>query len=144
MMKLTELLRMRRNLWNCCEIVSLENSKPRDRLSLTTLRKKFKDTLKLRKMFRIMRNLCNVLSVTRQSRSNVGQWVTDSDRLVGSQLLWVRIPTEDQYWCGSGSEDTNDHDDPDDHQSVTYRYREFPIPGIFHFFGGIGTGIGKY
>ena len=29
-------------------------------------------------------------------------------------------------------------------QSVTYRYREFPIPGIFHFFGGIGTGIGKY
>ena len=27
-------------------------------------------------------------------------------------------------------------------QSVTYRYREFPIPGIFHFFGGIGTGIG--
>ena len=29
-------------------------------------------------------------------------------------------------------------------QSVTYRYREFPVPGIFHFFGGIGTGIGKY
>ena len=28
-------------------------------------------------------------------------------------------------------------------QSVTYRYREFPVPGIFHFFGGIGTGIGK-
>ena len=24
-------------------------------------------------------------------------------------------------------------------QSVTYRYREFPVPGIFHFFGGIGT-----
>ena len=22
-------------------------------------------------------------------------------------------------------------------QSVTYRYREFPVPGIFHFFGGI-------
>ena len=29
------------------------------------------------------------------------------------------------------------------HQSVTYRYREFPVPGIFFFFGGIGTGIGK-
>ena len=29
-------------------------------------------------------------------------------------------------------------------QSVTYRYREFPVPGIFHFFCGIGTGIGKY
>merc|ERR1712141_207681 len=28
-------------------------------------------------------------------------------------------------------------------QSVTYRYREFPVPGIFIFFGGIGTGIGK-
>ena len=28
-------------------------------------------------------------------------------------------------------------------QSVTYRYREFPVPGVFHFFGGIGTGIGK-
>ena len=28
-------------------------------------------------------------------------------------------------------------------QSVTYRYREFPVPGIFHLFGGIGTGIGK-
>ena len=28
-------------------------------------------------------------------------------------------------------------------QSVTYRYREFPVPGIFHFFSGIGTGIGK-
>ena len=28
-------------------------------------------------------------------------------------------------------------------QSVTYRYREFPVPGIFHCFGGIGTGIGK-
>ena len=28
------------------------------------------------------------------------------------------------------------------HQSVTYRYREFPVPGIFNFFGGIGTGIG--
>ena len=28
------------------------------------------------------------------------------------------------------------------HQSVTYRYQEFPVPGIFHFFGGIGTGIG--
>ena len=28
-------------------------------------------------------------------------------------------------------------------QSVTYRYREFPVPGIFHFFGGIGTSIGK-
>ena len=27
-------------------------------------------------------------------------------------------------------------------QSVTYRYREFPVPGIFHFFGGFGTGIG--
>ena len=27
-------------------------------------------------------------------------------------------------------------------QSVTYRYREFPVPGIFHFFSGIGTGIG--
>ena len=27
-------------------------------------------------------------------------------------------------------------------QSVTYRYREFPVPGIFHFFCGIGTGIG--
>ena len=26
---------------------------------------------------------------------------------------------------------------------MTYRYREFPVPGIFHFFGGIGTGIGK-
>ena len=26
-------------------------------------------------------------------------------------------------------------------QSVTYRYREFPVPGIFQFFGGIGTGI---
>ena len=26
-------------------------------------------------------------------------------------------------------------------QSVTYR--EFPVPGIVHFFGGIGTGIGK-
>ena len=29
-------------------------------------------------------------------------------------------------------------------QSVTYRYREFPVPGFFRFFGGIGTGIGKY
>ena len=28
------------------------------------------------------------------------------------------------------------------YQSVTFRYREFPVPGIFHFFGGIGTGIG--
>merc|ERR1711894_472834 len=28
-------------------------------------------------------------------------------------------------------------------QSSTYRYREFPVSGIFHFFGGIGTGIGK-
>merc|ERR1712218_623980 len=28
-------------------------------------------------------------------------------------------------------------------QSVTYQYREFPVPGIFNFFGGIGTGIGK-
>ena len=27
-------------------------------------------------------------------------------------------------------------------QSVTYQYREFPVPGISHFFGGIGTGIG--
>ena len=27
-------------------------------------------------------------------------------------------------------------------KSVTYRYREFLVPGIFHFFGGIGTGIG--
>ena len=27
---------------------------------------------------------------------------------------------------------------------MTYRYWEFPVPGIFHFFGGIGTGIGKY
>ena len=27
-------------------------------------------------------------------------------------------------------------------KSVTYLYREFPVPGIFHFFGGIGTGIG--
>ena len=26
---------------------------------------------------------------------------------------------------------------------MTYRYREFPVPGIFHIFGGIGTGIGK-
>ena len=25
---------------------------------------------------------------------------------------------------------------------MTYRYREFPVPGIFHFFGGIGTRIG--
>ena len=24
-------------------------------------------------------------------------------------------------------------------QSVTYRYREFPVPGIFNFSGGIGT-----
>merc|ERR1719500_2699984 len=31
----------------------------------------------------------------------------------------------------------------DMYQRVTYRYREFPVPGIFHFFGGIGTGIGK-
>ena len=29
------------------------------------------------------------------------------------------------------------------HQSVTYRYREFPVPGILNFVGGIGTGIGK-
>jgi len=29
-----------------------------------------------------------------------------------------------------------------ENQSVTYRYREFPVPGIFNFFGGIGTGIG--
>ena len=28
-------------------------------------------------------------------------------------------------------------------QSVTYQYREFSVPGIFNFFGGIGTGIGK-
>ena len=28
-------------------------------------------------------------------------------------------------------------------QSSTYRYREFPVSGIFHFLGGIGTGIGK-
>merc|ERR1719295_571133 len=28
-------------------------------------------------------------------------------------------------------------------QSVTYRYQEFPVPGIFHFSGGLGTGIGK-
>ena len=27
-------------------------------------------------------------------------------------------------------------------QSVTYRYRKFPVPGIFNFFGGIGTVIG--
>ena len=27
-------------------------------------------------------------------------------------------------------------------QSVTYRYWEFPVPGIFHIFGGIGTDIG--
>ena len=28
-------------------------------------------------------------------------------------------------------------------QSLTYRrYREFPVPGISHFVGGIGTGIG--
>ena len=26
---------------------------------------------------------------------------------------------------------------------MTYRYREFPVPGIFDFFGGTGTGIGK-
>ena len=26
---------------------------------------------------------------------------------------------------------------------MTYWYREFPVSGIFHFFGGIGTGIGK-
>ena len=26
-------------------------------------------------------------------------------------------------------------------QSVTYRYRTFPVPGIYHFFGGIGTDI---
>ena len=26
---------------------------------------------------------------------------------------------------------------------MTYRYREFPVLGIFHSFGGIGTGIGK-
>ena len=25
---------------------------------------------------------------------------------------------------------------------MTYRYREFPVPGICDFFGGIGTGIG--
>ena len=24
---------------------------------------------------------------------------------------------------------------------MTYRYREFPVEGIFHFVGGIGTGI---
>ena len=29
------------------------------------------------------------------------------------------------------------------YQSVTYRYREFLVPGIFHFFSGIGTGIEK-
>ena len=29
------------------------------------------------------------------------------------------------------------------HQSVTYQYWEFPVSGIFHCFGGIGTGIGK-
>ena len=28
-------------------------------------------------------------------------------------------------------------------QSSTYRYRKFPVSGIFHFFGGIGTGIEK-
>ena len=26
---------------------------------------------------------------------------------------------------------------------MTYQYREFSVPGIFNFFGGIGTGIGK-
>ena len=29
------------------------------------------------------------------------------------------------------------------YQSVTYRYREFPVPVFFYFFGGIATGIGK-
>ena len=29
------------------------------------------------------------------------------------------------------------------YQSVMYRYREFPVTGIFHLFGVIGTGIGK-
>ena len=28
-------------------------------------------------------------------------------------------------------------------QSVTYRYRELPVSGIVHFFGGIRTGIAK-
>ena len=28
-------------------------------------------------------------------------------------------------------------------QSVTYWYRKFTVPGTFHFFGGIGTGIRK-
>ena len=28
-------------------------------------------------------------------------------------------------------------------QSVTYQYREFPVPGIFYFFGGSGTSIIK-
>ena len=32
---------------------------------------------------------------------------------------------------------------PYPNQSVTFRYREFPVPGIFHIFGGIGTGIEK-
>ena len=27
-------------------------------------------------------------------------------------------------------------------QNVTYRHLEFPVPGFFNFFGGIGTGIG--
>ena len=27
---------------------------------------------------------------------------------------------------------------------VTYRYREFPVPGICHFVGGAGTGIGEF
>ena len=26
---------------------------------------------------------------------------------------------------------------------MTYRYQEFPVPGIVHFFGGIRTGIEK-
>ena len=28
-------------------------------------------------------------------------------------------------------------------QSVTFQYRELPVPRIVHIFGGIGTGIGK-
>ena len=51
----------------------------------------------------------------------------------GIRKAWAKVPILDilWYWISWGVVV----------QSVTYRYQEFPVPGIFHLFGGIGTGI---
>ena len=51
-------------------------------------------------------------------------------RREGATCAWVDPPP--QQWVTLSSH-------YDTHQSVTYQYREFPVPGFFHFFGGIGT-----